>query len=615
VRARRGVGGPDGARCLRRQRRGHRSARATEQCHPGTEPDPQAGAVADTGAAADACADACAHARAIAGALTGTRTHADPCAGTRSYAGPGARTAGACSDTAARRQRDGHHRRGGRRACDLAADLRRGRVRQRRQHAERAERPINRHGGNATSLYNWQANASNRGMDWYFESIDEGSATAGQSLLSLVAANRQAQATSMITIGMTGWVAKLGPARAKTACFSIAKYGAQAGNDAQWMPDAGNGVRAGGGNVTGNDPHDCAQAADADSQKGLVQLLTSTHGNAASGGVRFYVMDNETALWHSTHRAVHPQPASMDEIFGAISSYGAMVKSVDPQALVVGPEEWGWSNYFASARDGALNQWWNGSDRAAHGGMDYMPWLLKALHERHQQTGQRVLDVFSLHYYPQGGEFSNDTSAAMQRTRNQSTRSLWDPNYVDKSWINDKVQLIPRMKGWIDQHYPGTQIAITEYSWGADDHINGATAQADVLGILGREGVDIATRWTAPAAASVTFKAFQMYRNVDGAKQGFGERAVRASVPDPDTLSAFAALRASDGALTVMVVHKDASTARSVNLQLANFSGTTVQRWQLTSANRIQALGTLALAGGRVLDTVPAQSITLYAIR
>jgi hypothetical protein len=475
--------------------------------------------------------------------------------------------------------------------------------------------PINRHGGNATSLYNWQANASNRGMDWYFESIDEGSATAGQSLLSLVAANRQAQATSMITIGMTGWVAKLGPARAKTACFSIAKYGAQAGNDAQWMPDAGNGVRAGGGNVTGNDPHDCAQAADADSQKGLVQLLTSTHGNAASGGVRFYVMDNETALWHSTHRAVHPQPASMDEIFGAISSYGAMVKSVDPQALVVGPEEWGWSNYFASARDGALNQWWNGSDRAAHGGMDYMPWLLKALHERHQQTGQRVLDVFSLHYYPQGGEFSNDTSAAMQRTRNQSTRSLWDPNYVDKSWINDKVQLIPRMKGWIDQHYPGTQIAITEYSWGADDHINGATAQADVLGILGREGVDIATRWTAPAAASVTFKAFQMYRNVDGAKQGFGERAVRASVPDPDTLSAFAALRASDGALTVMVVHKDASTARSVNLQLANFSGATVQRWQLTSANRIQALGTLALAGGRVLDTVPAQSITLYAIR
>jgi hypothetical protein len=79
--------------------------------------------------------------------------------------------------------------------------------------------PINRHGGNATSLYNWQINAGNRGMDWYFESIDEGAATPAKSLLDLVAANKQAQAASLITIGMTGWVAKRGPARAKTACF------------------------------------------------------------------------------------------------------------------------------------------------------------------------------------------------------------------------------------------------------------------------------------------------------------------------------------------------------------------------------------------------------------
>ena len=475
--------------------------------------------------------------------------------------------------------------------------------------------PINRHGGNATSLYNWQVNAGNRGRDWYFESIDEGSVTPGRSILDLVAANKQSQAASMITIGMTGWVAKLGAARAKTACFSIAKYGAQSGNDWQWMPDAGNGVRASGGNVTGNDPNDCALPADANFQRGLVQLLTQTHGSASNGGVRYYLMDNETALWNSTHRSVHPQAAGMDEIFNNIVAYGGMVKSVDPQALVVGPEEWGWSNYLASAKDGALNRWSDGPDRAAHGGMDYMPWLLKALHDKHQQTRQRLLDVFSLHYYPQGGEFSNDTSAAMQRTRNQSTRSLWDPNYVDKTWINDRVQLIPRMKGWVNQHYPGTQIAITEYSWGADDHINGATAQADVLGIFGREGVDIATRWTAPGASSVTFKAFQMYRNVDGARQGFGDRSVRATVPDPDGLSAFAALRTADGALTVMVINKDAAVARTVNLQWANFSGANAQRWQLTSANRIQPLSSIAVTGASLVDTVPAQSITLYVLR
>ena len=39
--------------------------------------------------------------------------------------------------------------------------------------------PLNRQGGNATSRYNWQANAYNRAADWYFESIGEASATAG----------------------------------------------------------------------------------------------------------------------------------------------------------------------------------------------------------------------------------------------------------------------------------------------------------------------------------------------------------------------------------------------------------------------------------------------------
>jgi hypothetical protein len=36
--------------------------------------------------------------------------------------------------------------------------------------------------------------------------------------------------------------------------------------------------------------------------------------------------------------------------------------------------------------------------------------------------------------------------------------------------------------------------------------MNGATAQADILGILGREGIDLATRWTCPDAATPTYK-------------------------------------------------------------------------------------------------------------
>src|SRR2546422_354645 len=39
---------------------------------------------------------------------------------------------------------------------------------------------LNRSGGNASSQYNWQCNCDNRGSDWYFESLDDGSSTAGK---------------------------------------------------------------------------------------------------------------------------------------------------------------------------------------------------------------------------------------------------------------------------------------------------------------------------------------------------------------------------------------------------------------------------------------------------
>ena len=175
---------------------------------------------------------------------------------------------------------------------------------------------------------------------------------------------------------------------------------------------------------------------------------------------------------------------------------------------------------------------------------------LDQLRQNDQATGKRILDVFSVHYYPQGGEFGNDTSTSMQQLRNKSTRALWDPNYTDPTWINDEVMLIPRMKAWVNSHYPGLKIAITEYNWGAEGHINGATAQADIYGIFGREGLDYAARWTTPDAATPTYKAMKMFRNYDGNRSAFGDVSVRAlATANPDNLSVFAAERSTDGAL------------------------------------------------------------------
>jgi hypothetical protein len=477
--------------------------------------------------------------------------------------------------------------------------------------------PVNRLGGNNTSRYNWLQNADNRGSDWYFESIGDSSSVAGERGDSFFTMSKNAGAQAMMTIPMVGYVAKLGTNRAKLCSFSQAKYGAQQDADWSWFSDAGNGVLTSGQNVTNNNPLDANVAADSTFQKAWVQHFVSTFGGANAGGLKYYILDNEHSIWQGTHRDVHPVGPTMDEIKTKMVDYATMIKSVDGNALIVGPEEWGWSGYLYSGYDqqyGAAHGWSSFPDRAAHGNMDYMPWLLDQMKQASNTAGKRLLDVFTLHYYPQGGEFSDDTSASMQSRRNRSTRSLWDPNYVDETWIGTQVKLIPRMKGWVNSYYPGTQTGITEYNWGAESHINGATAQADVYGIFGREGLDVGARWTTPASNTPTYKAMKMYRNYDGNKSTFGDQSCTASVTNPDNLSAFSAIRASDGAMTVMVINKVTSSS-ALTLNLANFTaGTSAKVWQLTSSNAITNLANLTVSGNSLSTTVPAQSITLFVI-
>jgi glycosyl hydrolase family 44 len=478
--------------------------------------------------------------------------------------------------------------------------------------------PLNRNGGNNTTRYNWQQNADNRGNDWYYESIADASAIAGERGDTFFSTSRTANAQAMLTVPTIEWVAKVASNRGKLASFSIAKYGAQTGNDWQWFADAGNGVLTTGQYVTGNDPNDANVPSNSSFQQGWIQHLVGRWGTNAGGGVRYYILDNEPSIWHSTHRDVRPVGATMTEILDKMVDYAGKIKNVDPSALIVGPEEWGWSGYFFSGYDqqyGSLHGWSVLPDRQSHAGADYLPWLLDSIRQSSATAGRRLLDVFTVHYYPQGGEFSDDTSSAMQLRRNRSTRSLWDPNYVDETWINDKVRLIPRLRSWVNTYYPGTAIGITEYNWGAENHINGATTQADILGIFGREGLDAAARWTTPASTTPTYKAMKMYRNYDGNRSAFGDTSVAATVPDPNALAAFAAQRSADGALTIMLVNKALSGTTQAIINIAHFHDQgTSQLWQLTSANAITRGPDVNVAASSVTLALPAQSITLLVV-
>jgi hypothetical protein len=487
--------------------------------------------------------------------------------------------------------------------------------------------PLNRDGGNASDTYSYQQDATNHGSDWYFESIASGSGS-GQGMDSFVATTQAGGARPSITLNLFDWAAKLGAGRSNLGSFSVATYGAQQSTD-PWNSNWGNGVHTNGSNVTGNDPNDAYVTNSPTIEQAWIQHLIGTFGDSQHGGVPYYTLGNEPGLWNSTHRDIHLAGDTLPELRDRIISYASMVKSLDPAAMILGPEEWGWTNYYISGADAAAGNW-----GATYNGLNAEAWLLDQLRQHDAATGQRLLDYFTLHFYPQGGQFSNDVSTNMELLRNRSTRSLWDPNYVDESWIastginGGKVNLINQMKNWVSTYYPGTKIGLTEYNWGAEGDMNGATTQADIWGIFGREGLNLADRWTTPATGTPTYLAMKMYRNYDGNNSAFGDRSVSATVGNPDQVDAFGAVRSSDGALTVMVVNKNLfdptqpSATTQVTVNLSNFvSAGVAQEWQLaavspgnqTSAS-IMHLADIPFGGTSFTVNVPQESVTLFVL-
>ncbi|MDE3091571.1 MAG: glycoside hydrolase family 44 protein, partial [Chloroflexota bacterium] len=406
--------------------------------------------------------------------------------------------------------------------------------------------------------------------------------------------------------------------RAVACGFSVSKYGAQQSVD-PYQADCGNGVTTGGANITGNDPLDTSTAITQTFVQDWMQHLIGRYGTAANGGVLFYDLDNEPMLWNSTHRDVHPNATSYDEMRDRTYQYAPAMKSVDPSAPILGPVLWGWDAYFYSALDLSTRN----SDRLAHGNVPFVAWYLQQMQAYEQQNGTRILDYLDLHYYPQatGVTLSPAGNATTQALRLRSTRSLWDATYADESWIAQTaegpyVRLIPRMRDWVNSNYPGTKIAIGEYNWGALDDINGALAQADVLGIFGREAVDLAALWDPPTSAQPGAFAFRMYRNYDGAGEMFGDVSVQAASTDQGQLAVYAAQRSSDNALTLIVINKT-NGALTASVALSGFTPASVAQVFRYSASNLSAIvpqpDQMVSAAG-FSATFPGASITLIVL-
>lgn len=486
--------------------------------------------------------------------------------------------------------------------------------------------PMVRWGGNSVTRYNWRVDVHNTANDWYYENIPGASDRSqvppiGNAADAFVAATLDAGAAPLMTIPTIGWVPRADSPLQHPyfAGFSVIKYGAQQSTD-PWDPDAGNGRRPNGTPITGNDPTDTSSMADAAFQRGWIEHFQATYGTAGNGGVRHYALDNEVMLWNSTHRDVHPQPATFDETWAKAATYGAMIKQQEPAALVYGPVTWGYCDLFGSAADDCLD----GPDRQAHGGMPFVAWYLQQVCAHPLPGGARAVDVLDLHYYPQGANvaLSDDDSPDTAARRLRSLKELYDATWVSQSWIADlgdsnayhydKPNLIPRARAWIDQYCPGTKLAITEYNWGNDGTASGAVAQAELFGIFAREGVDVATRWVAPSEGTRVERAFLLFLDYDGAGARVQGASVAATSADRDRIGAYAF---RSGARTMVLLTNKTGAAEDVALTFATAPGSAWTLYGFDATQPVHALASGTIAGTTLsLAALPAMSANLLVV-
>ena len=464
---------------------------------------------------------------------------------------------------------------------------------------------LTRVGGNRLSAYNWETNASNAGSDWKYSSDNYMSTSSEPALPFKQAAQTasDASASIILTVQAAGWVAadENGACEPKPTPAQIAQ---------RFLPML---PQKGAAFASPPDLTDGKVYADE-----LVAYLESQFPTAQSDPLRriFYMIDNEPDLWSQTHSEMHPTAPTYAEVAKVNADFATGIKNVAPSALVFGPVNYGWQGMV------------NLQNAIDANGRDFLEFFLDAMKAAEQTAGKRLLDVLDVHWYPEatgGGKRITDNGVAEDevQARLQAPRSLWDSTYTETSWITQSstkapIDLIPRLKAKIDQHYPGTKLSISEYNYGASNDISGGVAQADVLGTFGREDVFAATVWMMNSTNTFIYGGFAMYRNYDGNGATFGDTSVAASTSSVDTSSIYASVSSQDPTKVVAVAINKAANPISATITVNHPTQlAAADVYVLTSASAAPAKGAAITANGAntFSYTMPARSVSTISFR
>ena len=432
-----------------------------------------------------------------------------------------------------------------------------------------------RMGGNRMTGYNWENNFSSAGSDyqhssdnWMTQNPLPTATGPGGAVASFVERNLGLGRAPILQLQMAGYVAADGAGTVTPA---------QAAPSSRWKK-----VVFAKGSPFSLTPSTTDSFVYLDEE---VNFLVRKFGRADQGGVPYYQLDNEPALWPTTHARIHPQSLTMKELLDNSEALAKAVKAVDPSAKVIGYESFGAMEMWTCGSVSAAGSWSECADWAPY--KSKYGWSVAAflgeMRKRSEAAGQRLIDVLGIHWYPEdkgdsrinSGSVTDGGTAKDIEARLQAPRSLWDSSYLENSWItgmtgNKPVHILTRTLKSIDTSWPGTRLALTEYNYGGENHWSGGLALADALGVFGKLDLEAANLHTAfsPRLAP----AFRLYRNFDGKGNGFGDTHVPVDNPDSTVFSTYASLDSKNPKLLHVVAINKSASAKPVTIALGGKS-------------------------------------------
>ena len=333
---------------------------------------------------------------------------------------------------------------------------------------------------------------------------------------------------------------------------------------------------------------------------------------------RYWSMDNEMEIWRGTHNDLD-LPVTGDFLVERYIDVAKKARAAWGDIKLTGPvvaNEWQWCHIAAYDGD---------NKRPSIDGKEYcwLEFFIKKVAEAQKASGNRLLDVFDIHWYPTEKDYES---------RVNWHRVLFDTTYYYKGasgvrcasgtcdWSDKekgyKSYIFVRINNWLEQYFGkdhGITFGITETSLiDEDDPMVTALTYASFLGTMQDNGVEIFTPWTWGDGMYETVHLFSRYGH---------ENRVQSTSSNDSLVSAYSSISNKGDSLTVIFVNRAEKDAQDVNLTISDFkaaggsaetltlSGITGETFVSHTKNALKK-GSVQVSNNTISTSLPAKSIT-----